>query len=108
LRCFKFGGKHKCVINNGAAGMPNFAGEHSGLITRIGLAPGPHAARYGEQMGRLHVEALPVRYDHAAWEKQFIANWPAGSPAHISYYNRIDQGPAFDIGQARPPEGVHP
>jgi len=98
LRRFNVAGEHKFVINNGAAGMPNFTGERSGLITRIGLSPGPQPASYGARMERLHVEALPVSYDHAAWEKQFIANWPGGSPAHISYYNRIAHGPSFDIG----------
>lgn len=106
LRQFGVGGERKLIVNNGAAGMPNFAAERSGLITRIGLAPGPHAASYGAQFGEIHVDALPVRYDHATWENMFLMNWPVGSPAHLSYYNRIDHGPSFDIDRARPPEGV--
>lgn len=106
LRQFTVGGKRKLIANNGAAGMPNFAGERSGLITRIGLAPGPYAASYGAHFGEIYIDALPVRYDHATWENVFITNWPIGSPAHISYYNRIDHGPSFAIDRARPPEGV--
>jgi len=98
LRSIESRGLRQAVINNGAAGMPNFAGERSGLITRIGLSPGPHAANYGEQMGRIHLDALPVMYDHPAGEKRFVAKWPAGSPAHLSYYHQIDHGPSFDIG----------
>lgn len=102
LRSFTRNSERIVVVNNGAAGMPNFAGERSGLITRIGIAPGPHVASYGGQFGEIHVAALPVRYDHATWENAFLANWPAGSPAHISYYNRIDRGPSFDIERLSP------
>lgn len=106
LRKLAVGGERNLIANNGAAGMPNFAGERSGLITRIGLVPGPHVASYGAQFGEIHVDALPVRYDHATWENMFLKNWPVGSPAHLSYYNRIDHGPSFDIDRARPSEGV--
>lgn len=106
LRQLAVGGERKLIVNNGAGGMPNFAGERSGLITRIGLAPGPHVASYGAQFGEIHVDALPVRYDHTTWENMFLTNWPVGSPAHLSYCNRIDHGPSFDIDQARPHEGV--
>lgn len=106
LRCFEFNDGRKAVINNGAAGMPNFASERIGLITRIGQSAGPHAAYYGEQIDQIRLEALPVRYDHGAWEHAFLTNWPAGSSAHLSYYNRIDHGPSFDIDRARPVEGV--
>jgi hypothetical protein len=43
----------------------------------------------------VHIEALPIAYDHAAFERDFLAAWPAGSPAHASYYRRIVAGPDY-------------
>ena len=89
-----------CVIaNNGAAGMPNFRGTRFGLITRIATAPHDDAL-YGEWLGPVFVEALAVRYDHAAWLAHFDALWPAGSPAAQSYRKRISDGPAYELHQA--------
>ncbi|MBI5898484.1 MAG: hypothetical protein HZB40_04605 [Rhodocyclales bacterium] len=81
------------VINNGAAGMPNFAGRRCGVVTRIAVSPAPTPALYGCRLGSLHIEALALDYDHAAWEQAFLANWPPGSPAHVSYFRRIVDGP---------------
>jgi hypothetical protein len=96
LRRFHVGGERKFVINNGAAGMPNFAAMRSGLITRIGIARSPCPPLYGEQVKSAYIDALPVVYDHAEWENLFLANWPKDSPAYVSYYNRIINGPAFE------------
>jgi hypothetical protein len=88
-------GRH-FVINNGAAGMPNFAFTQYGLITRISIHESPEGvAQYGEAFGDLHVDALPVHYDIAAFDKTFLANWPTGSPAHHSYRKRLTEGPAY-------------
>jgi hypothetical protein len=85
----------RCLLaNNGAAGMPNFSGLRQGLITRISATAAPDAL-YGATVEGIHVEALPVPYDHAAFERAFLDQWPAGSPAHASYYRRIVNGPAF-------------
>lgn len=83
------------VANNGAAGMPNFRGTRFGLATRISVRPGK-GALYGARAGRLHVEAQPVAYDHAAWRKRFLELWREGSDGHASYFARIEQGPAYD------------
>ncbi len=88
------------VINNGAAGMPNFAGTQYGLITRIGLRPSPHPPLYGTSLGAVHVDALAVHYDVRRWRDEFNANWPPGSAAHASYSRRIDQGPHYTIDDA--------
>lgn len=86
----------RCVLaNNGAAGMPNFRGTRHGLLTRISRTPAPDAL-YGTILDGVHIEALPVPYDHARFERAFLANWPAGSPAHESYYRRITAGPPYD------------
>jgi len=81
------------VVNNGAAGMPNFSGQRYGLLTRIGCRPPNGEALYGEVQNGVHVHALPIRYNHAAWVEDFLANWPAGSDAWLSYFQRIDHGP---------------
>jgi hypothetical protein len=87
------------LFNNGAAGMPNFRGHREGLITRIGPTPHPHAL-YGTRIGRAHVEAVPVAYHHVRWERLFLDNWPADSPAHESYYRRIASGPSYGLHEA--------
>jgi hypothetical protein len=84
------------VANNGAAGMPNFAGTRHGLVTRIALrAHGGGERRLALRRGAVHVEALRVEYDHARWVERFLASWPPGSAGHASYYRRIVEGPRF-------------
>ncbi|HEY4998114.1 MAG TPA: hypothetical protein VII36_03175, partial [Usitatibacter sp.] len=91
------------VANNGAAGMPNFAGRRRGLITRIGRGAfaGPEKIHGLESRG-VHVEALELCYDHDRWVERFLASWPEGSPAHRSYFRRIVDGPRFTLPQAAP------
>jgi hypothetical protein len=100
LRVFGDGDRAGLVINNGAAGMPNFRGRHAGLLTRISRRPPNDTALYGTTLRGAHVHAMPVAYDSAAWERQFLANWPPGSAAWLSYYQRIAHGPAHDLHQA--------
>jgi hypothetical protein len=88
----------RVLVNNGAAGMPNFRGTSFGLATRISLTPGN--SLYAERAGELFVEALALDYDAAAWQRRFVAQWPEGSDAHLSYYQRIVSGPRYNVGQA--------
>lgn len=88
------------VINNGAAGMPNLRGRHCGIVTRIAASPAPIAPLYGSRLGALHIDALALDYDAAAWARAFLANWPPGSPAHVSYFRRIVDGTSFSIHHA--------
>ena len=90
----------KLVFNNGAAGMPNARDTRFGILTRIGVQASPHATLYGERLRGAHVDALAIRYDHAAWRRCFLENWPAGSAAWLSYFERISCGPAFDLADA--------
>ncbi len=90
----------RIVINNGAAGMPNFEGLRAGLITRISLKASPHTPLYGVRRGAVHVDALAVPYDHAQWEQDFLAQWPEGSDAHQSYFKRITGHTGFTVAQA--------
>ncbi len=100
LRIFDNAGQRRLVVNNGAAGMPNFDGVREGIVTRIGIHRSPHAVRYGECLAGVYVDALPVAYDHARWENIFLSNWPAGSPAYASYYERIMNGPDYSACRA--------
>lgn len=89
------------LINNGAAGMPNFLGTRHGVITRIATRPARHLEPlYALRAGAVHIEALPLHYDHARWLREFLANWPPGCAAHAAYYHRIRQGPAYRPAQA--------
>ena len=103
LREFAFARGSGVVANNGAAGMPNFAGTRYGIVTRIGRKPfeGPERLHGLETCGA-NVEALRLDYDHERWLARFLASWPEGSPAHESYFRRISQGPRFDFAQAIP------
>ena len=93
LRRFDFGPHEGTVTNNGAAGMPNFAGTRFGLLTRISVFPYRGAGRvYGTRAAGVHVDALCIDYDHARWIERFLGAWPEGSAAHASYYRRIDAG----------------
>ena len=96
------------VINNGAAGMANFAGTTHGVITRIATRALPHALEpvrlYGlnDWIGNraCFVDALRIEFDFDAWLRRFDAMWPAGSPAAVSYRARIVAGPGYAIDQA--------
>jgi hypothetical protein len=92
----------RLVANNGAAGMPNFAGERFGIATRISTRRSADAL-YSLRAGSLHVEAIALRYDAAAWEACFLEQWPAGSAAHRSYFERIARGPRYGRAQALRP-----
>ena len=90
------------VANNGAAGMPNLAGAQEGLLTRIALRPSSSPARrFGQRLltpgGELFVEGLGIGYDGPRWAHDFLAQWPEGSDAHASYWQRISQGRAQSL-----------
>jgi hypothetical protein len=89
------------VINNGAAGLPAFAGTSYGVITRLSGDPSPPAdSLYGTTIGGLRGDALPVRFDITRWKDRFLAQWPPGSPAHRSYFTRITSGTHLQLKQA--------
>ena len=110
LRRFRMNGKECGVINNGAAGMPNFSGTRFGAVSRIALTPAPaclpvlHERTFQLDGEHLHVAAVALEYDHPAWLEQFMADWPEASSARASYLHRIENGPAYTQAQAYPPE----
>lgn len=93
-------GRDGWVSNNGAAGMPNFRGDLAGLCTRISVTPSPHPVLHEVRASGAYVALVPVRFDPVRWQARFLAQWPAGSPAWSSYFERISQGPAFEREQA--------
>lgn len=88
------------VINNGAAGMPNFRSTGFGLLSRISTTPSPIPPVYGMRLGEVFIEALPIHYDREHWLAQFERNWPPGSDAWASYAQRINEGPDWLLQQA--------
>jgi len=94
-------GREVAVFNNGAAGMPNYRGATGGLITRVGLTPPMTESRHGTRFAPtaggpvVHVDALELRWPVEQWHDRFLSNWPAGSAAHLSYWSRITEGPAY-------------
>ena len=89
------------LFNNGAAGMPNFAGTSFGVITRISTTPATTSATlYGTVIDGIHIDALAVHYDQTAWQAAFTANWPDGSAAELSYAKRITNGPRYGLNRA--------
>ena len=90
------------VYNNGAAGMPNFAGDGAGLLIRFALQPYAGAQRrFGVQQQGVFVDAVAIDTDAAAVQRQFLAHWPPGSDAHASYFERIARGPAYTLGEVQ-------
>lgn len=100
LRDFALPAGRLTVINNGAAGMPNFSGKRFGIISRIACSPSPHPPLYGLRRDGVHIDALALDYDQDAFLARFLARWPRGSPAHASYYRRIVEGPDYTIARA--------
>jgi len=104
LKAFETPLGERFIVNNGAAGMPNFRGQRCGVLTRIAVVPVPAALQatrlYGGEFDGIHVDALAVRFDATAWDLDFARLWPAGSDAAISYGSRIVDGPDFRIDDA--------
>ena len=90
-------GEKKVIANNGAAGMPNASNSRFGILTRIATTPTPHPRLYGESLRGTHIDAVAIPYDDAKWRGLFLDNWPEGSPAWLSYFDRIANGPAHSL-----------
>ncbi|TDM09713.1 MAG: hypothetical protein C4K60_10935 [Ideonella sp. MAG2] len=83
----------RAVLNNGATGMPNRAGDLRGLVSRIALTPSPHPVWEEERkVAGAYIALLPVAYDTAAWAADFSAQWPETSAADLSYGRRMREG----------------
>jgi hypothetical protein len=95
------GRQGRLVINNGSAGLPSFADTTYGVLTRLSSSlQVPADSLYGATIGALRSDALPVRFDHAAWSAGFLAQWPPGSPGYRAYIGRITSGTHLRLEQA--------
>lgn len=94
----------QAVFNNGAAGMPNFLGDHRLVITRISLHPSallPESeVLYSRTYGNVTVSALAVTWDLPGFLARFDRVWPDGTPASESYRSRIVRGPPHTLEEA--------
>ena len=90
------------VLNNGAAGMPNFRGDAAGLLTRIAVEPSAGLpVRFGVELGGgVMAEAIAIEIDTQRWQARFAALWAEGSDAHLSYFDRIVRGPDYSAADA--------
>lgn len=84
--------RKRITINNGAAGLGNLHGDRAGLITRIARYSSIVTPVAGLEHNGLHVSLVPVAFDCEAWLAEFDSLWPAGSPASVSYRERICTG----------------
>lgn len=100
LKTLFSGQQHYCIINNGAAGMPNFRQTQYGVISRLSTYVSPHLSLYGHKAGDVYIDALAVKFDQQAWVAAFLKNWPCHSAAHESYHKRIINGPDYSISDA--------
>lgn len=93
------------VLNNGAAGMPNFRGDAAGLLTRIATSPTamPQLRFRAALGGAVVAEGIAIDFDMPAWRTRFLAQWPAGSDAHVSYFDRLLEGPCYSLEQVLRP-----
>ncbi|KAJ8609247.1 hypothetical protein CTAYLR_008066 [Chrysophaeum taylorii] len=100
-------GDERLVVNNGSAGMANFRDETYGVVTRIAAPdaeplPEPAALYAATLPTGTKVEAIPLLFDVSEWIDHFLRIWPPGSPAHVSYFDRIQRGvPHWPLDRAR-------
>jgi hypothetical protein len=94
-------GLERWVLNNGAAGMPNFRGDLAGLVTRVSVRPFEgRGRRFGARRGDIHMDAIAIEPNADAVMRAFLAQWPEGSDAHASYHARLTHGPDYALSQA--------
>ncbi|MDY6797551.1 MAG: hypothetical protein SVX28_02190 [Pseudomonadota bacterium] len=85
-------GRIRLLANNGSAGMGNLAGDPRGLITRVAPSPAGTGVVAGIAGAGLYLDLLPVAFDLSSWLAAFDRLWLAGSPAALSYRQRILEG----------------
>ena len=74
------------------------AGRHAELARAAAALPMQLRVEVGGL--RIGVDAIGIDFDAASWQAEFLAQWPAGSPAHTAYWQRICHGPDYAVIQA--------
>lgn len=100
MQDFDVDGLRRIAINNGAAGMPNLAGDPSGVITRVSVHQSPHTPLYGTRLYDVSIDALAIPAIGPEWLAQFDELWPPDSPAALSYRSRLIHGPDHTLSAA--------
>lgn len=100
LQDFTVDGTRRLVINNGAAGMPNFRDDPRGVITRISTQAAPFDVLYDTTLKGVHWEAVGIDCTPDDWLQWFEETWPPGSPAWANYRHRLLNGPAHTRADA--------
>jgi hypothetical protein len=96
------GARPRLVVNNGSAGLGNFADTSYGVITRLSSDPQPpNDSLYGVTLGTLRCDAVPVRFDLDQWKARFLAQWPPASLAMTTTWRGAPV--ALCCGCTRPP-----
>lgn len=87
-------GGTRCVVNNGAAGLPNFSTPLCGIITRIGRVPSPHAplSEHGSGTPWLRLSQCTMRRISGS-----ATFWPTGPRARLPTF------PTFPGSRRGPP-----
>ncbi|PNE76467.1 hypothetical protein [Burkholderia thailandensis] len=102
MRSFDLPSGPLVVANNGAAGMPNFARTTYGVVTRIGMRPSRRRPLHRVKLRSAYIEALALDFDYLHWHREFLSQWPSGSDAWLSYWERIVAGPDYSPARAYP------
>ncbi|MEK7917682.1 hypothetical protein AAB988_22685 [Burkholderia contaminans] len=102
MRSFALQSGPLVVANNGAAGLPNFARTTFGIVTRIGTRPSRRRPLHQVKLHGAYIEAIRLDYDYLHWHREFLSQWPSGSEAWLSYWERIVGGPNYSPTQAYP------
>jgi hypothetical protein len=77
--------------------------EHLSAVEAATIA---HRPLYGIVRAGVHIDAIPVYYDHDTFLARFLRRWPAGAAAHASYFSRIMAGPDHSVERAAPAEAT--
>jgi hypothetical protein len=88
------------IINNGAAGMANFPASTFGVVSRIATMRSPHRPLYGLHRDGVYFDAVAVHFRQDQFLERFLTRWPANSPAHRSYFQRISAGADYPMASA--------
>ena len=94
-------GEEKLLLNNGAAGMPNFKNKNFGIVIRISSGKSPdEKVLYRKKVKNYFFEAIKLEYHNKNFIKEFLSNWPSKSSGHKAYFDRIINGPIYDLADS--------
>ena len=94
-------GEEKLLLNNGAAGMPNFKNKNFGIVIRISSGKSPdNKVIYRKKVKNYFFEAIKLEYHNKNFINEFLSNWPSKSAGYKAYFDRIINGPIYDLADS--------